>query len=235
METTSFEMRELPHSEIVEVLDNYRKRANPTKDAELIASIKQHGIIQPVCVRPRATGGYALVFGSRRLRANQMAGNTTILAVIRDMPDSAVRTTQLIENGQREDAHPMEEAEAFSELVTQRGYSVEQIAREVGKSEKHVRLRLKLCSLAEEVRAAFFEEKLTTQAAYLLARIPNHDDQRKALAYVLDSAQRGHPMTVNDIHAYIERTYMLELRDAPFDIKDATLVPEAGPCGACPK
>lgn len=235
MDPSSFEMRELPHSEIVEVLDNYRKRTSPAKDAELVQSIKQHGLIQPVCVRPRPAGGYALIFGNRRLRANQAAGKTTILAIIRDIPDSAVRTTQLIENGQRDDAHPLEEAEASSELLTQRGYSVEDIAREVGKSDKHVRLRLKLCELAEEVRDAFFEDKLTTQAAYLIARIPSQDDQRTALGYILDFARRGQPMTVNQIHSYIERTFMLELRTAPFDTRDANLVPGAGPCGSCPK
>ena len=235
MTTHSFESREIPLAEIVEVLDNYRKRTNPAKDAELADSIKKHGLIQPVCVRPRPDGGYALVFGRRRLSASQAAGHPTIFAIIRSLSDDEVRITQLIENGQREDAHPIEEAEAFSELLSQRGYSVEDVVREVGKSEKHVRLRLKLCHLAEEIRTAFFEDKLTTQAAYLLARIASHDDQRKALAYILDCANRGQTMNANQIHVYIERTFMLELREAPFDTKDATLVPEAGACGSCPK
>lgn len=235
MNSPHSDMRELPHDQIVRVLGNYRKRTSPEKDAQLAESIKQHGLIQPVCVRPSHDGAYELVLGQRRFRANQASGNTTILAVVRSLSDEQVRLTQLVENGQREDAHPIEEAEAFKELHEQLGLSVDQIADRVGKAAAHVRRRLKLCDLDEQVRQAFYEDKLTLEAAYPLAGLPNPDDQRKALEYILEHQRHGDVMSARDVRAYIEHTFLLRLQDAPFDTKDATLVPEAGPCGSCPK
>lgn len=102
--------------------------------AELADSIREHGVLQPLLVRPLPGGTYQIVAGERRWRASRMAGLTELPVIIRDLDDVATMEVALIENLQRSDLNPMEEAMGYQELMQQHGYTQEQVAKRVGKS-----------------------------------------------------------------------------------------------------
>jgi ParB family chromosome partitioning protein len=120
--------------------------------AELAASIKAQGLMQPVVVRPRAQGGYELIAGERRWRAAQLAGLRTIPAVIKDVSDEQASAMALIENIQREDLSPLEEAGALNRLKEEFQLTQQQVADAVGKSRVAVTNLIRLLSLAAPVR-----------------------------------------------------------------------------------
>jgi ParB/RepB/Spo0J family partition protein len=218
---------------------NYRHRrpANwEEKLDELGASMKQNGQLEPVLLRERSLEGerhFEVVFGERRYRAAKKAGLETLLAIVRHVPDDQVLELQLSENGDREDAHPLDEAEAFEALV-KRGRTPAEIAATRGRDVGYVLKRLALLKLSKEVLAAFEEERLSFGVALLVARIPDKKLQEQALE-VLEESRYDGPLTVAKASEIIEREFMLRLEHAPFDTADATLVPKAGPCNACPK
>src|SRR4029077_2880607 len=117
--------------------------------------------------------GFELVFGQRRYLASKELKLPTIPALVRKMTDAEVLEAQLIENGQRADIHPVEEAEAFEQLRNVHKLSVDQIAQRVGKTRGHVVHRVKLCELTPAARTAFFDGKLNVEVAYYLARVPS--------------------------------------------------------------
>lgn len=167
---------ELPLKSIVE------SPTNPRKDfgdlAELTDSIRRKGILQPVTVR-KSPKGHELVFGHRRFRAAAAAGLETIPALVREMTDEEVLEAQLIENCQRSDIHPMEEAEVYRQLIASKtGYDAERIAARVGKSIKYVYDRLKLLSLTKEAQALFRNGEIAAGHAILLARLKPADQAR---------------------------------------------------------
>ncbi|MDF1780847.1 MAG: ParB/RepB/Spo0J family partition protein [Alcanivoracaceae bacterium] len=146
------ELRRLP----VELLERgrYQPRRDMSPEAlqELSESIKAQGVMQPIVVRPLGEKRYEIIAGERRWRAAQMAGMTTIPAVIRDVPDEAAIAMALIENIQREDLNPMEEALALSRLKDEFELTHQQVADAVGKSRAMVTNLLRLISLEEEVK-----------------------------------------------------------------------------------
>lgn len=169
---------------------NHRKKF--TGLDELAASIKAKGVISPVTVRETpstspffGTLAYELVVGERRWRATKRAGLPTIPAIVRDLTDKEVLEVQLIENVQRVDVHPLEEADGFEELIEKHGYDVDQVAAKTGKSKAYVYARLKLGSLAEGPRKAFLDDRLSASTALLIARIPDVGLQEQATKDVL--------------------------------------------------
>lgn len=132
-------------------------REQPRKDfdekamSELADSISQHGVLQPLLVRPLMGGGYQIVAGERRWRAARMAGVTEVPAVIRELTDSEVMELALIENLQREDLNPLEEARGYQALMEQYGLTQEEVSRTVGKSRPAIANALRLLNLPEEV------------------------------------------------------------------------------------
>jgi ParB/RepB/Spo0J family partition protein len=201
--------------------------------SELIASVKEKGILSPVCVRPAGEQEYELVFGARRLRAAKAAGLYEIPATIRELGDLEVLELQLVENLQRADVHPMFEALGYLRLHEQHGKTVDEIADRVGKSKAYIYARLKLCALGEAAREAFLEDRLNPSVALYLARIPDAKLQVKATKDVLEC--HGRPMSAREAADHIQREYVLRLDQAPFDVTDAELLPRAGACEACPK
>ena len=145
MQDTSVVVRRIPLGDI-QVLPNPRRRIGDL--AELTASIKQHGVQQPVLVRQGKTG-FELVYGQRRFLATRAAALPDIPALVRELTDAEVLEHQLVENGQREDVHPMEQAEAYQALRDKHGYSVDDIASKVAKPRSHVLARL-LCARAHK-------------------------------------------------------------------------------------
>jgi ParB/RepB/Spo0J family partition protein len=164
---------------------NHRKTFAKDKMAELRDSIRAKGVIQPIIARPLKVG-YEVVAGERRFRASKDAGLVEIPAIVRTLTDTEVLELQVIENGQREDPHPLEEAEGYEALLkcthaNGERYTADEIAAKVGKSRSYVFGRLKLCALCPEGRKAFYDGELDASRALLIARIGHHDTQRQAL------------------------------------------------------
>jgi ParB family transcriptional regulator, chromosome partitioning protein len=128
---------------------------------ELAASIKTQGIIQPLIVRARAGGGYELIAGERRWRAAQRAGLHEVPAVIRDVAPSQAFEMALVENLQREDLNPLEEAAGYERLIAEFGYTQETLAERVGKDRSTVANALRLLRLPDGVRKLVAEGKLS--------------------------------------------------------------------------
>lgn len=141
----------LPIGEVVPNRDQPRKRFDEEALAELAASVAQHGVLQPLLVRPMPDGTYQLVAGERRWRASQMAGLTEVPVVIRDMDDKEAAELALIENLQREDLDPMEEALGYRTLIEGYGMTQEQAAEVVNKSRPAVANALRLLHLPQPV------------------------------------------------------------------------------------
>jgi len=203
---------------------------------ELAASIREVGIIEPPIVRPAPKGAhgkgiaYELVAGHRRIAAAELAGLQDVTCIVREYTDDQVLETQMVENSQRADIHPLDEADNFAELV-KRGRTAAQIADKIGRDVVYVTKRLKLCQLSKAVRAAFDKDKLTLGAAVVLARVPEAL-QDQALKRLTNYRETVTEATAKDL---IEREFMLQLKDAPWPLEDAELVPAAGACTACPK
>lgn len=224
-------------AEIAESKTNPRTAFDETAMKELEDSVRKHGVLQPVLVRcapPGITNGwrYELVCGARRLRAAKAAGLTRIPALVRALEDKECLEIQMIENLQREDLGPMDEAAGYQALTTQHGYSVEELAVKVGRSQSYVRGRLHLTNLVPEVAAMCREGKLDASRALLIARIPVPKLQAEAAKAITTSRWDG-VMSFRAASDYIQRTYMLALKGAPFRTGQA--VAGVGPCRECPK
>jgi ParB/RepB/Spo0J family partition protein len=217
---------------------NSRKTFDAAKMKELTASVQEKGILNPVLVRPSgsvAHPGYELVCGERRMRAAVAAGLEEIPAVIRPLTDQQALECMVIENLQREDVHPLEEAEGYEQLMKKHGYkSVDDIAAKIGKSKAYVYGRLKLCDLIPENRKFFFEGKFSPAVALLVARVPAHL-QREAGGKVANGEYgRGNPMTPKGAQEYLHQHFMLQLKEAQFDTKEKGLGGKVS-CLECPK
>ncbi len=143
--------------------------------AELAASIAQHGVLQPLVVRPTPLGGYRIIAGERRWRAARMAGLTEVPAVVKDVTDAQAMEIALIENLQREDLDPIEEALGYRQLIDSCGYTQEQAAQRLGKSRTGVTNSLRLLHLEEPVRALVHEGALSTGHAKVLLSLEGAD------------------------------------------------------------
>ena len=163
----------LPIGEIEPNRDQPRKAFDDAALAELSASIAQHGVLQPLLVRPMSGGGYQIVAGERRYRASRMAGLTELPAVIRELSDKEAAQLALIENLQREDLNPMEEALGYQKLMESYGLTQEETAHIVNKSRPAVANALRLLNLPAEVTAMVAEGTLSAgHARAILAFAP---------------------------------------------------------------
>ncbi len=142
----------LPISEIIPNKEQPRKTFDETALSELAESIKQHGVLQPLLVRPLTDGGYQLVAGERRWRASRMAGLREVPVVVKELTDTETMEIAIIENLQREDLNPIEEAEGLQALIDKCGFTQEDIAASVGKSRPAIANSLRLLRLPENVR-----------------------------------------------------------------------------------
>ena len=161
-------------------------RAQPRKDfndealAELADSIAQHGVLQPLLVRPLLGGGYQIVAGERRWRAARMAGVSEVPVVIREMSDHEVMELALIENLQREDLSPLEEAQGYQSLMDQYGMTQEEISKTVGKSRPAVANALRLLHLPEDLQALVASGALSAGHARTLLSFQDEEEMRRA-------------------------------------------------------
>jgi len=155
---------------------------------ELAASIREHGVIQPLIVSPKNDGTFILIAGERRLQASQRAGLQKVPVVTRQANNQELLELALIENVQREDLNPMEEAEAYHQLAEDFGLSHEQIAKRVGKSRVAVTNTMRLTNLADAVKQALVDGKITEGHARALLALSTQKAQTSALQTVINLA-----------------------------------------------
>lgn len=212
-----------------------RKIFNPARQAEINASVKEKGVKIPILLRPRDKGGFWLVWGERRVRAARAAEFAQVPAFVRVLTDQEAYDEQVLENGQREDLHPLEEADAYEHMRAAFKRTPEEIAAKTGKPLSHIRQRLQLVQLGDVGRKAFTDGKMSGAIAIQLARIPDQALRDKAeKEMVKDLESRGEDYTAADARRHIRANWMLKLADAPFDTADAELVVIAGSCAKCP-
>jgi len=225
---------------------NSRKTFDEGKMKELIASVEEKGILNPILVRPlngtAGKDGYELVCGERRFRAATAAGMEEIPAVIRTLTDQQALECMVVENLQREDVHPLEEAEGYEKLlklqVEKKLMTIEDLSAKVGKSTSYIRGRLKLCELIPENRKFFYDGKFTPSVALLVARVPAHLQKEAGKAIVENDEWGGgpddDPMTYAQAKEHIEENFMLQMKEASWDPKEKGLA-DKGSCLECPK
>jgi len=230
---------------IVPSKTNPRKHFDETDLAELAQSIKDKGVIQPIVVRPHPKNGvkaeYEIVAGERRWRASKLAGVLTIPAIERRLDDKAVLEIQVIENLQRADIHPLEEANGYRELLDKHEYTIETIAAKVGKSESYIYQRLKLSELIPPVQKLFLENEITAGHAILIARLSREEqkeviEEEQGLLWS-DDWIGGEPTvcSVRILAKRIKDELYLDLAKAPWKQNDTKLLTAVGPCTSCPK
>jgi len=235
------EYRNLPLDSLTESPNNPRRSFDETALNELAASIKTQGILAPLVVRP-VDHHFEIVAGARRYRAAQLAGLETAPVRIVELTDAQALETSIVENLQRRDVHPMEEASGYARLLAldEPKYSVEQIAAKVGKAPAFILARLKLVELVPAVVEAFTQDEIGLGHALLLAKL-QPAQQEEALAacyqeqYTSGSKAKHILLPVRNLQQWIEHNILLELADAPFSKEDAAFVPDAGACVDCPK
>lgn len=177
---TATEFQIVPLSKLHESPLNPRRTFDPKKLEELAASIKAKGVMTPLLVRPNAKG-FEIAAGHRRYRAAKAAGVESVPAVVREMTDAEFLELLVFENDEREDLHPLEEAQGYHLLMMEAGYDVARLAERRGCSAKYIYDRVKLLQLTKEVQKVFREGKITAGHAILLARL-KPEDQRRAIA-----------------------------------------------------
>ena len=174
----------LPISQVESCASQPRKQFDPDALADLADSIRQHGIIQPLTVRKLQSGDYQIIAGERRWRAARMAGLSQVPVVVIEADDRKAMELAMIENLQREDLNPMEEAEGYHTLMEQYGLTQEETSQRVGKSRSAVANALRLLNLCKEVRELVEEGKLTGGHARALVPL-TADVQQKAAAIIV--------------------------------------------------
>ena len=233
---TSSEFQYIAIDTIHESATNPRRTFDEGKLQELAESIRTNGLIQPVTVRPNAQG-FEIVAGARRFRAAQLAELFSVPARIVDIDDAQTLEWQLVENSQRVDVHPYEEAQGFERLLAMPGYDVATLVYKSGKSASHVYARLSLLQLIPSIAEAFSAERITASHANLLARLPQ-ETQAEAFEQCWRKdwqETEAHLLPAKNLSAWIQANLYLSLADAPFNREDPTLNPAAGACVTCPR
>lgn len=168
---------EIPLKEIRPNPYQPRKSFSLEKLKELASSIKEHGIFQPILVRKSSVSGYEIIAGERRYRASKLLGKETIPALIVDFSDQEMMEVSLLENIQREDLNPIEEAEAYQQLLTKIAYTQEELASRLGKSRSNITNALRLLKLPTTVKNYVKEGKLSYGQARTLLMCQEEEKQ----------------------------------------------------------
>ena len=190
----------LPLREIEPNRDQPRKSFDENALAQLADSIRQHGVLQPLVVRPIAGGGgYQLVAGERRWRASRMAGLSEVPVVIKELTDEQVVAIALIENLQREDLNPVEEAEGYKTLMEGYHLTQDDVAQRVGKSRPVVANALRLLTLPEQTLAMVKDGRLSQGHARTLLAL---GDEQSIARMAAEVVQKG--LTVRDVERLVK-------------------------------
>lgn len=233
MENLSSTLKEVPIKDISIGPDNPRKTYEDESMVQLAKSIQEKGILQPVLLRPKGKK-YELVCGHRRYRAAKTVGMEKLPANIRELNDDEAFEMMIVENLERKDVHPLEEADAFRKMLDSKKYTVEDIAAKVARSTVYVAQRMELDQLIDDLKKDFIADKINISQAILLAR--QGKETQKAFredAYRWDS--NGNFGTLSHTRHQLEDENH-DLNKAPFNTEDEKLVGgNVGKCSACPK
>ena len=172
-----------------------RKTFDEGKLEELADSIREHGLIQPLVVR-KSTNGYEIVAGERRWRAARKIGIKEIPAIVRELSDEENMLLAIIENMQREDLDPIEEAEGISQMIETYGLSQEQVSKSLGKSRPDITNQLRLLKLPEEIRKMVSDGRLSSGHVRALITI---DDEEKQIKLAVQAVEQG--LSVRQVEA----------------------------------
>lgn len=231
---------------------------NREPDTEMVASIEEHGVIEPLVVRPVAPpaldfwisiGGdptgriYEIVCGEKRWKGAQQACRPLVLVIVRELTDQQVARLQFIENFHRSNLTPLQEADAFVQYEREFGEDAAEIGRHVKKPASYVAKRITVGKhLPDDGREALRAGRLLLGAAVEVACLPDAPppaapdaDRLEALSLVLPRHPDEEPTPVREARERIIRRFHMQLGQAPFATDDATLCPSAGACGPCPK
>lgn len=221
---------------------NPRKHFDQAELVSMAETMKGRGVLQPLIVRPRPggiAGEYELVAGERRLRAARIAGLDTVPCCIGDYTDQQAEDAMLIENGQRADLNPIEEAEGYAGYMARHQVTAKQLAARLQISTASLNGLLLLPEkLPDKAKHAVISGTLPPTTAIMIARIPDKRRRAEAAKEILagdDTGLHAGCMSYRMAKEHIETKYMRQLKGTAFDRKSLTLVPEAGSCDACPK
>ena len=165
---------EIPLTEIRSNPYQPRKDFDEESLKEFAESIKEHGVIQPIIVK-KSIKGYELIAGERRTRASKIAGKTTIPAIVRDFTDQKMMEVALLENIQREDLNPIEEAEAFNKIIEDNNFTQEEVAKKFGKSRSYITNLLGLLRLPSKTKSYVQDGKISMGHARVLSKLSDPD------------------------------------------------------------
>lgn len=220
---------------------NPRTTFEESKILELSESLKSVGLINPITIKPDEKGRFKIVAGERRWKAAVILGWKTISCIVRNVSEEEALEIQIIENSQREDVSPMDEARAFKSLIKKE--NLDWLASKIHKTKKYIMDRLKLNDLCDEVAYLLLMGKLPLGHCIVLSKL-NEEEQKLSLDFLMANYALWEPNEIEHAHCiktldvfkeYIEDKYMLEFDKACFNLKDENLYPEAGSCAVCPK
>ena len=203
----------IPMKALVPSENNYRRSFDPAALAELVASVRAKGVLQPIHVRPKGKK-FEIIAGHRRHTAALEAGLTEMPSIVLNLNDEEALELQVIENTQREDPNPMDEAVGFKRLLEMGKHTPETLAEKIGHSVKYVLARTRLLGLTEEAQEAVAAGELSLGHALLLSRLKNPADQTRFLEMV----QSNDGMTVKQAASRI-RDFSMDLADADFSLE----------------
>ena len=192
-------VRDIPLEKVIPNPGQPRMTWHEDTLAELAASIREHGVLQPILVRP-AGDEYEIIAGERRWRASKLAGKETIPAIVERFDDSTALEIALIENLQREDLSPLDEAVIYKKMTDELGYSIRNLATKLSKDKGYVENRLRLASAPDDVRDMVSQRYDTLSAAYELMKLENKR-RRQSLAKQIIAGK----LTLLRLHDQVER------------------------------
>jgi ParB family chromosome partitioning protein len=208
LDTDSSSVDTLPLREIEPDPAQPRKTFEETSLAELAASIAEHGLLQPIVVRPNVNGGYTIIAGERRWRACRIAGLTDVQVIVKDVTDEKAMELALIENLQREDLDPVEEACGIKDLMERYGLTQEQAARQLGKSRSALANSLRLLGLPPKALELLKSGFISSGHAKVILGLPTAEMQDEAAQLIAD-----HQLNVRQAEALCKKMLNAEKKE----------------------
>lgn len=189
----------IPLSEVTPNPDQPRKEFSHQELENLVASIKKHGVMQPITVAELPSGGYEIIAGERRYRASTIAQMPTIPAIVRSATEQEKLELALIENIQRQQLNPIEEAFAYDRLMNEFGLTQQEVADQVGKSRSVVANTIRLLGLPEEIQRSLIDGKISTGKARALLSLKDEKEQMQVYKEMI-----GEGVTVRDVERAVQ-------------------------------
>lgn len=203
-------------NDIIPNKEQPRKTFDEAALQELADSVKQHGVLQPLLVRPLTTGGYQLVAGERRWRASRLAELKEVPVIIKELSDTEAMEIAIIENLQREDLNPIEEAEGLQALIDKCGFTQEEVATSVGKSRPAITNALRLLRLPEEVRQMTKDGDISAGHARALLAFDNEPMMLECAKQIVDKK-----LTVRDVEKMAKRPKTSKIKASSGKARDS--------------